>query len=330
MKSLSTQQDMGLTVPYLPYPSPVAELGRRGNPFATNAAHLAGQMEQLAFLINRGLLPGTFWAVVGSYIEMFDFFPDDRAAYFILTEEWFQKIGGYLNSAIYIPPPLPASHPALTAAINPGLDLAGLEARFLASEPQLVVVDDFLSPPALQALLDFCLEATVFFDARFGYASASLDEGLGRSQVLLALVAELRHDLPMVVGDRPLAGAWAFKYDSEVAKGTEVHADQAAVSLNFWITPDGANLDESSGGLVVYDKPPPKDWAFTEYNGDDPAIRRRKVEHLAGCEKVVVPYKQNRLVMFHSKLFHKTDSFRFKRGFENRRINLTLLFGDNP
>lgn len=36
-----------------------------------------------------------------------------------------------------------------------------------------------------------------------------------------------------------------------------VHADDARVNLNFWVTPDDANLDPTSGGLVVYPKEPP-------------------------------------------------------------------------
>ena len=40
-----------------------------------------------------------------------------------------------------------------------------------------------------------------------------------------------------------------------------------------------------------------------------------------------IPYRQNRIVVFDSALYHKTDSFRFREGYENRRINLTLLFG---
>jgi hypothetical protein len=31
-----------------------------------------------------------------------------------------------------------------------------------------------------------------------------------------------------------------------------VHADSAAVNVNIWITDDEANLDQNSGGLVVY------------------------------------------------------------------------------
>jgi len=40
-----------------------------------------------------------------------------------------------------------------------------------------------------------------------------------------------------------------------------------------------------------------------------------------------VPYRANRAVIFDSDLFHETDVIRFKPGYENRRINVTLLFG---
>ena len=43
--------------------------------------------------------------------------------------------------------------------------------------------------------------------------------------------------------------------------------------------------------------------------------------------KMIVPYAENRVVMFNSDLFHETDVIDFKPGYENRRINITLLFG---
>ena len=42
-----------------------------------------------------------------------------------------------------------------------------------------------------------------------------------------------------------------------------------------------------------------------------------------------IPYKQNRLVMFNSNYLHQTDAFDFQPGYQNRRLNLALLFG-NP
>jgi hypothetical protein len=38
--------------------------------------------------------------------------------------------------------------------------------------------------------------------------------------------------------------------------GIQVHADDAEVNLNFWVTPDESNTDLSRGGLVVWHKEP--------------------------------------------------------------------------
>ena len=43
---------------------------------------------------------------------------------------------------------------------------------------------------------------------------------------------------------------------------------------------------------------------------------------------MVVPYAENRVVLFNSNLFHETDRLEFKPGYENRRINITMLFGN--
>ena len=40
-----------------------------------------------------------------------------------------------------------------------------------------------------------------------------------------------------------------------------------------------------------------------------------------------VPHRQNRAVMFNPDLFHETGTLNFKDGYENRCINLTMLFG---
>jgi hypothetical protein len=44
--------------------------------------------------------------------------------------------------------------------------------------------------------------------------------------------------------------------------------------------------------------------------------------------QVTVAYRQNRVVIFNSDLFHETAPFKFRKGYTNRRINLTMLFGD--
>ncbi|MGH7256636.1 MAG: hypothetical protein ACREI3_12775, partial [Nitrospirales bacterium] len=46
-----------------------------------------------------------------------------------------------------------------------------------------------------------------------------------------------------------------------------------------------------------------------------------------GAQAVTIPYRANRAVIFNSDLFHETDRLRFREGYENRRINITLLYG---
>ena len=46
-----------------------------------------------------------------------------------------------------------------------------------------------------------------------------------------------------------------------------------------------------------------------------------------GAKSITVPYRANRAVIFDSDLFHETDRIRFKEGYLNRRINVTMLYG---
>ncbi len=125
------------------------------------------------------------------------------------------------------------------------------------------------------------------------------------------------------------------------------------MSVNFWLTPDEANDDPESGGLIIWPEPPPESWSFGEANLNTDAIRN----HLGGgrfravpsnydvwyaskrgvgqalpndqhspLDVLRVPYRANRCLIFQSRLFHQTDLIRFKAGYRNRRINVTLLF----
>jgi hypothetical protein len=170
----------------------------------------------------------------------------------------------------------------------------------------------------------FCLESTVWrqvYDG--GYLGAFPEHGF--APPLLAQIAEeLRATYPAIIEDYPLLHFWAFKYDSSL-HGIKKHADFAAVNVNFWITPDEANLDPEHGGLMVWDKAAPLDWDFARYNAAEEDITA--FLKAQGSKPVTIPYRANRAVIFDSDLFHETDFIRFKPGYENRRINITLLFG---
>jgi hypothetical protein len=198
-----------------------------------------------------------------------------------------------------------------------------LQARWRGDNP-LVVIDDFLSADGLAGLRRFCWGSTIWREVYAGgYVGAFPEHGL--SCPLLAQIAqELKDTYPDIFGDHPLLQIWAFKYDSRL-RGIPIHADFAAVNVNFWITPDEANLDKDHGGLVIWDKPAPLDWDFEKYNIDAAAAR----DFLAreGATSTTVPHRANRAVIFDSDLFHETDELTFAEGYCNRRINLTLLYG---
>ncbi len=198
--------------------------------------------------------------------------------------------------------------------------------HYFTNSPGMTYIDNFLSPRSLEALRAFLTQSTIWYDYRYknGYLGTSLKDGMA-CPLLFQISEELRKLFPDIFKHHLLQQAWAYKYDSQLG-GINTHADFAAVNVNFWITPNSANLDPDRGGLIIYKKEAPLDWAFTQYNQDQKKIR----DFLGQYEedKMIVPYAENRAVIFNSDLFHETDSFHFKSGYLNRRINVTMLFGN--
>jgi hypothetical protein len=205
------------------------------------------------------------------------------------------------------------------------LDVPAIEADYRRKAPGITVIDNFLTPDALASLRRFCLEATVWFESRYanGYLGAFLDDGFC-CPLLLQIADELRGTLPGIFRQHTLRKLWAFKYDSRLS-GIPMHADFAAINVNFWVTPDDANLDEDGGGMTVWDKEAPLDWDFAKYNNDQAALRRFLSD--TDARAIKIPHRQNRVVIFNSDLIHETAPLTFRDGYENRRINITMLYG---
>ena len=217
-------------------------------------------------------------------------------------------------------------------AVNNSLNVDKITNDYFDHDFGLTYIDNFLSPTALESLRKFLLESTIWFDIKKGgYLGAYLKEGLA-SPLIIQIADELRKKFPKIFKDHSINHIWAYKYDSRAKnknsslKGINVHADFAAVNVNFWITPKDANLNPDSGGLIVYDVEAPKDWDFNTYNNNEKKIRE-ELKKSKGQTKVI-PHKENRAVIFNSNLFHETDHYEFKEGYENRRINVTMLFGN--
>ena len=212
-------------------------------------------------------------------------------------------------------------------ALDPSFDAAEIEARYRAA-PGIAVIDRLLSPDALAGLDRYLLESTIWHDFAHipGFLASYLEDGLA-APVLLQIACELRRALPGILGPHPLAQAWAFKCLTG-SQGIDVHADSGAVSLNFWLTPETANLEPGAGGLAVHRAAPPEGWNIANYDRDRPQIRAFLEAGDAGS--VDIAYARNRGVLFRSDLFHESGRVRFRPGYANHRINITLLFGDRP
>jgi tetratricopeptide (TPR) repeat protein len=285
-----------------------------------NEVKLQHDLEQLEHLLELGRLPAAYRKVADEYRAL------------------LQEVRGVTGGGIVVPfnvhrYPLVARtykrpfHIAPTAAgqavLHPKLDVKQIENTYLKSKPNLVVVDQLLAASALEDLRRFCRQSTVWNNIQAGYLGAYFYDGFA-CEPLLRLAKELRERLPRVVRGLPLQMLWGYKYDHQL-QGIGVHADAAAVNVNFWITEDEANLEPAGGGLLVYRHTAPPDWEFERFNRDPAAILRFLEQ--AGGEPIRIPHRANRAVIFDSDLFHATDALRFREGYRNRRINITLLYG---
>lgn len=227
------------------------------------------------------------------------------------------------NSQILADPPyVRVAEEKLPRYLNTNVDYRPVQQAILTGR-QVQVIDNFLTPSALEQVQKFCLESTVWrHPYKFGYVGAFPQDGFA-SISLFAIAEELQTALGEALNGYQLAQWWGFAYDARLP-GTDIHGDDADFTLNLWITPDSANLDPSTGGIVVWDKTAPSNWSFNDYNSGGDRVKQFLRDQNA--ESKIIPYRANRAVLFEGHLFHQTDEFTFAPGFANRRRSLTFLF----
>lgn len=211
-------------------------------------------------------------------------------------------------------------------AVNPRDGTDALLKRWHDSQPQLVVIDDFLTASALERLRRYCAGSTIWrrvYNA--GYIGATLEDGLA-CPLMAQIAEEIQSTYRQIIQAHAFRYLGAFKYDSELSTGTNIHADNAAVNVNFYIAPNEANLDPDSGGLDVWNVAVTSEAQMRQLNGDE-AMARAFLEN-SNAQLTRIPHRANRAVIFKSDLVHKTSDCRFADGYLNKRINISLLFGD--
>lgn len=292
--------------------------------FPVSAAKLRHDADQFDYLAQRGSLPFNWRELASQYRSLADRIALRGAdARVPLDSQELRALWPTYNRLLHV-----RATPRIGRAISDNWNARDVESEYLERPPGLVVVDEFLTAEALGELRQFCQESTVWFANRYGHGrlGAFFQDGFN-CPLLLQIAEELREKLPRVIGDRyPLRQIWGFKNSPTLPANCTTHADFAAINVNFWITPDEANLKPDAGGMIIYDVDAPIHWDFDTYNGRSDVIRPFLEDQRARC--AVVPYHQNRAIIFHSDLFHGTGEVCFRPEYEYRRINITLLYGD--
>jgi tetratricopeptide (TPR) repeat protein len=273
---------------------------------------------QFHFLAQHARNGQRFTALARTYEEVARDFPETLEK---LSERQIGRLGDDYNCPIN----LRAAPEVSGRAVSERGDLGVLLHDFRAGEAGAISCDNLLAPETLQRLRAFLLESTIWHDFSHigGFVASYLEDGLA-CPLILQIADEIRSTFAELLCDHPLSQAWAFK-GLKPASAVDVHADDGAISVNFWVTPNDANLKPDRGGLVVSRVPPPADWQMSDYEADQERIVAF-LEHNPQ-NRLKVPYGNNRAVVFESRLFHWSDTPEFAPGYENHRINLTFIYG---
>ena len=292
----------------------------KGFRYEVSKNKLKHDIEQIGYLLKKKIVSKKFNNIVKKYKFIYSSLPknSDHTDIFTLSKEFTYKLGPTFNNLIYYQPPDIIEK----KIINDNNKVIAINSK---KKFKYMVIDDFLNKEVLDKLYSFCLTNSIWneFDYKNGYIGSFIENGFN-APLLLQISEEIRLQYPEILKKFPLTKAWAFKCNNQM-KGIKIHADFAAININFWITPDKANLNKKTGGLLIWDKEAPKNWDFEKYNNNHLAIKNFLKKKKSKMKRI--KYKSNRVIIFNSNLFHASDNFNFKKNYENRRINITLLYG---
>jgi tetratricopeptide (TPR) repeat protein len=293
------------------------------------APRLLHDLQQLQYLQSRHVLGPSFDSVRAAYRKHYDeaYKPEDG--------DWTRpEVDGQLppsQLSMLVPFYRRALHlaqaPALAGgALNAALPWKAIVSRYEAHAPfEYAVIDDLLRPEALDTLYRYLQESTIWHnDAQKGrnYLGGYRNMGM-HCPLVEQIITEAKQALSDILASHELGEIWAYRHITG-GKAIGAHADFSSVNLNLWVTPDSANLVPGTGGLILYKRLSPDDWRFADYND----ARERIATVIRDAERVVIPYRQNRAILFNAGLFHESDAIHFATDeYVNHRINVTLLFG---
>jgi len=264
---------------------------------------------QVNYLIARGILPHTFGKVAQAHNSAAQRIQNLPLAPFGVNVN--QLLGADYNRMYHVR--IPSA--VVGDAINKGLQPS-------QRGPQHTVYDGVLTEEALEEVLAFCRESNVFHIAKNGYVAGNADGGFG-SDALLRIAQELRTQVPDTLGKHTLIGMQAHKFAGEW-EGSDMRAEEAAFVAVMWLTPDAANRNEFSGGLLLHTGSPCVSDCDKDFNND---AGRAEIFRKQTSIGTTIPYKQNQMIVLSGGVPYSSQHCNFSPKFEDQRIRISLLFG---
>tara|TARA_B100001113_G_scaffold69008_1_gene53372 strand:- start:65 stop:673 length:609 start_codon:yes stop_codon:yes gene_type:complete len=185
-----------------------------------------------------------------------------------------------------------------------------------------VIIDDFLFTDVVNELHDLAINHDQVDDKYSDYHSINFTNEKFPFEILPDVINAIHVTFPLLHSlefDR----GWAFVCDNQ-GDGVTPHADPSVINVNLWVTKNESIDDPTKNGLIIYDKKRPDDWSYDQYNSDADGITKYLKE--SNAKKRLIPYNYNRIIIFDSRYFHKTNGVSMKEGKENRRVNYTFMF----
>lgn len=209
------------------------------------------------------------------------------------------------------------------ATISAGEWVSARQAYRERAPYSFAVIDDFLPNEVLTEVREMLVT-----DGGWARKNWQVDQLFNKQPpipFLSDIVESVRDGLAEFFEGLDLVKHWAVACHEN--SGLHVHADNARIAVNFWITPDENNLEPETGGLVLYKlRRDPEmmphefnamPWAGEYFERSNPPIL---------CN---IPYRYNRAVVFDASIFHATDKMMFKSGSLNTvRLGVTMAFDD--
>jgi hypothetical protein len=191
------------------------------------------------------------------------------------------------------------------------------------SKPHYSVYDNVLTDEGIDEVTAFCRESHVFHRSFDGYIMGDENGGYG-SDALLRIAEEVSTSMADQIGNHKLHRMMARKYASDFS-GSDMRAEDAAVTVVLFVTADRANLDPTSGGVQIYDETPPCQGSCEtqfNYNSGQTELFARQA-----ASPAIVPYKANRMMILKGRTVYASQPSRFANEFDDLRLVLTFLFG---